>query len=472
MTRRFRTVLLVVVALAAVTGFVRALALPADRGPPGDFLRYGRAATLVWRGEGELLYDTGARARSAVWGDPVRLPEKRYRYAPGLAVVLAPLGALAPATAWTLWSALCAALVAAGAGLAVALALRRLPEAGPAWLPLAAAVVPLVHLYTENVKLGQMNCLAFALSVGALWALDRGRDRAAGLLAAGAALAKHIPVLLVLWFLWKRRWRAAGWGLAGLGLLFYAVPTAALGPAAHHDLLGQWAAQEDKLVTEVDEPDGMEATVNAVHVEGQSLKALLYRYLTPTAFFHLRELTPPPPPLPGEGPRLRPAGAGAHGILVNGGRTWEPRTVFRLWLASLFVAMAVVVLATGPRPGEDPAAAARRFPLEGGLVLALLLLVSPESRNPHFQMLAPALAALAAGLAGRSGRGAAWWTVAAAGGLGALLVGISTSGVLGRSLADHFLARGTIGFGGILLFGAAALALFRERAASPVPEAP
>jgi len=452
MTPRFRTVLLILAAAAALAAGLRA-ALSA--GPVGDFLRYDRAGTMVWKGESSHLYDDAF----PVWNDPSLKEGMRYRYAPGLAVALSPMGGLPPRTAWVLWSAACGALVAAGAGIAVALAVRRLPPGGAVWIP-AAAVVPLAALYLENVKLGQMNCWAFGLSLGALFALDRGRDRTAGLLAAGATLAKHVPILIVLWFLWKRRWKAAFWGLGGILVLAYLLPTAVLGPAAHHALLGQWKGQENSLVTEVDEAPGMKVTGAGEHVEGQSLKALLYRHLTPTGFRHLRE----------DSADALSKGKVRPGILVNGGRAWDPKVVFWLWLASMFLVLSVTVFATNPEPGDGDAH--RRTPLEASMVLAAMLLVSPESRNPHFQMLAPALAALAAGLAAEVSRGGSWWGRAGLAAAGALLVGISTQGILGRSGADHALARGSIGFGGLLVFLAVAWTLFRERGSPPPAAAP
>ena len=458
MSPRFRTVLIACVLVAVAAAVIRTMVAGADR-PAGDFLRYERAATLVARGEGALLYDEKERIAAHVWGDRKNLPEQGFRYAPGLAVAMAPLGALPPETAWPIWSGICAGLTALGAGLAVALAVRRLPPGTCPWLPVVAAVVPLYALYSENVMLGQMNCFAFGLSMAALWSLDGKCDRSAGLLAAGATLAKHIPVLLILWFLWQRRWKAALWGASGVALLFYLLPTAVLGPSTHHALLSQWKAQEDHLVTEVGEAPGMKASnPSVVHVEGQSTKALLFRYLTPMPFFHLKDLK--------GGPE---AGAGSKGILVNGGRDWGGATAFRLWLASMFVLLSLTVLATSPRPGEDPGAVALRFPLEAAMVLAAMVLVSPESRNPHFQVLAPALAGLAAGLAAETRRGGSWWGRAGMASLGALLVMIPTKFLLGRDGADRALAWGSIGGGGLLVFVALAWTLFRERERSPVP---
>jgi len=448
---RFRALLIAAVAAAALLAGARA-ALREGR-PAGDFLRYDRAATLAWRGEGHLLYDAAARRENRAWGDPENLPEMPFRYSPGLAAALSPLGALAPRHGFVAWSALCAGLVAAGVGLAAALAIRRLPEGAPAWIPAAAALLLLPHLYAENVKLGQMNCFAFGLSVAALWALDRGRDRAAGLLAAGAVLAKHIPVLLVLWFAWKRRWRAAGWSLAGVVLLAGVLPTVVFGPSTHGELLRQWWTNENHLVTETGEPEGtgiVSHPGNLPLVEGQSLRALLYRYVGPTSYVHLASQADTPGASPG-----------TRGIAVWEAVAWDSKTVYALWGLALAATLWAAVAATAPIAGEDPAGAARRFPLEAGLVLAAVLLVSPESRAPHFQMLAPACAALAATFAAPGRRGLLW--LASLGALGVLL---PTQGLVGRTGADYLLAYGSMGLGTVVLFVVMAVLLRRERAAA------
>jgi len=418
--------------------------------PAGDFLRYERAATLAWTGRASLLYDDGARLSSAVWHDPENLPERGYRYSPALAVLLSPFGALSPRPAFVAWSALCAGLTVLGIGLSASLAMRLLPGGRPAWLPAAAAFLPLLALYVENVKLGQMNCLAFGLSLGALWSFDRGRDRAAGLLAAGAAVAKHMPVVLLLWFAWKRRWNAALWGLGALAVLGYLVPTVVLGPAGHHGLLRQWVAQEDHLVTEEVAPPGASATPTTVHAAGQSLKAILYRYLTRTRYEHLENLT-----LTKEGI------AKGEGILVNGGRQWEPAAVGRAWWAAMFLVLLAAAVATAPPAGGE-SRGGPLFALEAGMLLAALLLVSPESRNPHFQMLAPGYAGLAALLAAGRPRGRARWVVLGLAAAGAALVLLPTQGLVGRRAADVLLAHGSIGFGAVLVAAALAMALLLD----------
>jgi hypothetical protein len=420
--------------------------------PPGlDFLRYDRAGALVARGDGAKIYDPISVARSEVWGDRERLPERSFRYPPCVAVLFAPLGEMEPRTAWQLWRTGCVLLVVAGVGAAVAAALTRERGALPAFLVVLLAFTP---MYVANVAEGQMNLLVFGLLAGAAFAFSRGRDRTAGALAGAAAAIKIAPVLLLLWFAWKRRWKPFFWGCGAIVAISWLLPVAVLGPSTAHALLRQWAGMEQPLVTEVDERPGSRANVAAVNIESQSLRGILVRTCTPTPYFRLRDK-----------PLEMDAGGASPGISVHGGRRWSPGALRTAWMAAFFALVAAAVFATAPRPGEEPAAAARRLPLEAGLVLALIPLVSPESRWIHFLVLAPACAALAASLAAAERRGGTWWAAAIAGGLGAILLALPVFG------AETLLAWGAAGWAGILVFIASALTLFAERASGTTPAA-
>lgn len=69
---------------------------------------------------------------------------------------------------------------------------------------------------------GQVDMLIALALAGAFLALERGKQEVAGIALAGATLVKVFPVVLGLWLVWRRAWRAVGaaivTGIAGLAL--------------------------------------------------------------------------------------------------------------------------------------------------------------------------------------------------------------------------------------------------------------
>jgi hypothetical protein len=403
--------------------------------PDPDFLRLHAAGALVARGEAGTLYDRAPRAAGPA-GE--RAGPRPFRMPPAAAVALAPLGALPEGTAWVLWIAAGGAMAAGGIALAAAAAAR---EGASTWTPGMAAGVPLAPLLLEAVGRGGTVLPLLALGAGSLLALRRGRDRTAGALAGAAAVLKLAPILLPLWFAWKRRWRAAAWALGVAAALFVLLPVAAAGPSGGARLLGKWAGMESPLVTELDERPGSSANAAGARIEGQSVPAVLDRLLAGWRWYRLREM-----PLE-EGPGGRP-----EAVAVGLDAPLSQGTVTALGLGGVFLLLVLGILVTGP------ATAAARLPLEGGLALALVPLAWVEARPVHFLLCAPALAALAAaprtGTAGRVATGLA--------SAGALLLLLSSDIVPGRALADALLARGSAGWGGFLLVAASALTLSRS----------
>jgi glycosyl transferase family 87 len=444
------------VLLAALGGAIAAGAWAARSPADPDFLRIHAAGALAARGDAARLYE-GPPPPAGPEGEAAG--RRPFRAPPAAAVLAAPLGALPERGAWILWEAACGALAAAAVALAAAAAA---PGGARGARLAAAAAIPAAPLLLEAVGRGSMTVPLLALAAGSLAALGRGRDRIAGLLAGTAAALAVVPVVLVLWFPWKRRPRAAAFGLGAAAGLFLLLPLLAAGPAGGTGLLRRWAAQEDPLVTEIDERPGTAATGGAANVEGQSLKGILYRVLGGVAWFPLRERS------------LEGGAAGDPGrITVAVADPLRPGTVFAIWLGASFLLLAAAVFATGPLEGEEPAAAQARLPLEGGLVLAAIPLVWPEARAIHHVLCIPALAALAAALAAelRSGRrpgpGGPLALRAAVAAAGAVLLFLPASGIPGRDLSGWMTAWGAPGWGGLLLFAASALTLWRLRAAAP-----
>ena len=103
---------------------------------------------------------------------------------------------------------------------------------GGCWLCLRSVAEPtpdrvallLIMLYgfapaVAALRLGQIEVLQFLLLATMLWSLRTGRDRLAGLALGLATGLKFFPGALIVWLLWRRRWRPALWAFVSAALL-------------------------------------------------------------------------------------------------------------------------------------------------------------------------------------------------------------------------------------------------------------
>jgi hypothetical protein len=77
-------------------------------------------------------------------------------------------------------------------------------------LPLALSAFPALH----DLQYGQFHLAAVSLSMGAMLAIETGRERLGGALLATAVLSKMFPGVLLLLLLAQRRFRSLGWAIA------------------------------------------------------------------------------------------------------------------------------------------------------------------------------------------------------------------------------------------------------------------
>lgn len=331
---------------------------------PGDFLRYHRAGRLVATGRAELLYDAESLAAATVYvaerrearaaGARDDFPEREFKYAPALAVMMAPLGALHPRTAAIVWGAWNGALLGVVFCAAWAYAARGVHAA---WMLVPGLV--LLRAANDNVNLGQLNLSAIAPATLAFLCVARGRDAAAGVLAAFGTAVKYLPALLAIWFAFHRRWKALGALAGGVVAFGIGLPAAALGPERSFRLLGAWWEARHAVYTGAAASD----------LPGHSVKSFLYRVFG--------------------GTRYR-TGSGEDAI------DWD------VSLASIDhgVLFGAVIVIVGLLLALVLRAASRRPPLAAsaaGLFVCWMLLASPEARSPHFFYVAlPAAAATAA----------------------------------------------------------------------------
>lgn len=437
---RARWVIVLVLSLAVLCGARVAL----KRAVGGDFLRYHRAGRLVATGNADRIYDTTWLAEQRVYAaeraadlaargdDADDFQEYEFKYAPALAVLMAPFGALHPRLAWVLWGAWNGALL----GLTLAAAFDFAARGG-GWRWMLLPAIVLARSQADNVALGQVNLSAIGPATVALWAIDRGRDGLAAGAAAFGAVVKYYPAALAIWFAWKGRWRAAVATVSGFLLLTAAIPTVVLGPAASLDLHTTWLAQRTHVYAGA-EPDD---------VPGHSVKSFVYRVFGGTNYV--------------TGPESRRFD---EDIAVTQA---SPETLRAVVLAVSAALLALVLAASrGPlRRGPD-----LRGPTEAGLFVCWMLLASPEARSPHFVYLMLPLAALTYGLV-RSWRGRlpgrrAATALAAA---GVILLNAESRTLLGDDLSNFLSACCVQGWATLVFLCALLVVLADERRRDAAP---
>ena len=276
-------------------------------------------------------------------------PPFPYLYPPLLAVLLRPIAALPLTTLHALALAVNAALW--GLLLALAVALADPPPRARTSLGLVVlAVFPLFYPAISAMHQGTPS-LFIAVLVAAVFLLERrGASRAAGALLALATWIKVVPVLLVAYFLARRRFRFVAW-TAVSGVALFVVSVAGAGVALH----AKWLADVAPGLA-VSAHTGL-AFAPACHPENQSVLGVVCQVVGE------------------DSPWLRPLAS------------------FARWM----VALATAVVIARRRPGVPDA-------LDAGFVSLALLLLSSISWVHHFTLAIVPIFALFAESARRPGR--------------------------------------------------------------------
>ena len=131
---------------------------------------------------------------------------------PPFLICFEPLTRLRPRVAFWIWTAINFSALATA--MYLLLAYRR-PLSGRTALLLAALMLMAAPV-NLNFYWGQSQLIILALMVVAMRAMDRNRDGTAGLMIAIAALLRAYPLLLVGYFIFRRRWRAVIFATAGI----------------------------------------------------------------------------------------------------------------------------------------------------------------------------------------------------------------------------------------------------------------
>ena len=136
----------------------------------------------------------------------------------------------------------------------------------------SAMLVPVLlsaRILQEHLQHTQVNVFLLFLALLALSQFRAGRPQWGGLALAAAASVKAMPVLLVGYLVYRRRWRETAWTVAWLAALNIVLPVLVFGPAEAH---AQWHSWRAVAAREIADP----ATA---HHSNQSLLAAAERLI-------------------------------------------------------------------------------------------------------------------------------------------------------------------------------------------------
>ena len=156
-------------------------------------------------------------------------------------IAMVPLALLPPLWATVLWYLFTVATMAHAVYLAVLLTRRFLPQWrwGGFWLYATMAVLVLAQAMTGASR-GNPSTLVTWLIMVSLWLYCERRTWLAGFCLAASVVVKLFPLLLLAYFVWKRRWLMSVATTVWLLVLIWGIPSLVFGVRGNQALLEQW----------------------------------------------------------------------------------------------------------------------------------------------------------------------------------------------------------------------------------------
>jgi hypothetical protein len=201
-----RPAMIAVISIAAIAAFGNVMVDLPGRSLRQDFSNYYASAWAIRHG-----IDPYTTNLTPV-GEELGLETGSMIYAadtPTFLLAMEPLTRLSPTAAFWIWSVLNLAALAA----AMYLLLGNRPGIPPRDVWLLAALALMFMPVGYNFFWGQTQVLILFLMVVAMHAMETERDALAGLAIAIAGLLRAYPLLLLGYFLFRRRWRALEYGI-------------------------------------------------------------------------------------------------------------------------------------------------------------------------------------------------------------------------------------------------------------------
>ena len=212
----------------------------------------------------EVYWTAASRARHAEPLYRVEDGHYQFKYLPAFAILTIPTASVSLEAAKLVWFVTSVLLLVA----LVSMSLATLPERRkPTWLLATLTVVVMLKFYGHELVLGQMNVLFAVVSVGAVVALRKGHEAAAGMLVALAIVVKPYAVIFLPWLLGRRRAAAVAAAAIG-GLALIGVPALVYGVQGNIELHRAWWT----TVTESTAP-------NLVNADNVSIAAMWAKWM-------------------------------------------------------------------------------------------------------------------------------------------------------------------------------------------------
>lgn len=278
-----------------------------------------------------------------------------------------------------------------------------------------------------------INLLVAGLIVGALDLSRRRRDGWAGLLIGAAAVVKVTPALFVVYFLYKRRWKAVLGAMAAVVLLVAIVPSVFLGVQRNAELTGAWF---DQMIVPFAEGKVTHAQTSS---NNQSIPSLLHRMLSHKEAVYDYE--------------------GGNHVYFNK-LSLDTETV--LWISR---AVAALILATIAFAARAPDADRGNIAMLGefAIVFMAMLLLSERSWKHHYVLIILSHALIFTYLMRTQPRDTSWKLVFGLAACSLVFHWLLNETTVGKANKQALEAHGPYVLGGICLFVADAIVLWRLR---------
>ncbi len=205
-----------------------------------------------------------------------------YLQPPLFAVAMVPFAMIPQMWAVLIWYLLSVAMMIAAVRMCVRMMSRRQPPSQNQFVIYLVPPLLVVLLLVSALAHGQSSVLMLWLVIAALYCNEQGHAVVGGVSLAGATLVKVFPVLLLGYFVWRKKWRFVAASLLALVLGLFVLPSFAYGWKGNRVFLEKWVTRVVSPALQSEKERANEPLYNTLlnsdMVNNQSLPAVLWRW--------------------------------------------------------------------------------------------------------------------------------------------------------------------------------------------------